>query len=373
MQSPTCSFVNINLDNIIENYKIIQNNLRPGCEIAAVVKANAYGLGYKQITSTLYKHGCRKFCISSIHEASINFRESDTNDAKIYIMHGVTSISDAKIAAEHNFIPMLNDLEQIEIWTAVARKYQRKLHAVIQIDTGMGRFGLSDSDIKKFASKLELFSPYITIDYIMSHMSCAEQPNHPLTAVQLTAFKEYLAMFPNTKATFANSAGIFLGTDFQFDMVRPGCALYGINPTVSEHNPMLGVVELYGYIVQRRVIEHEQFIGYRAQYKAMPGEKLLVIECGYADGYVRSLSNKGICYAAGYFLPVVGIVSMDVIIVDASVLPENIFNSLTHVELLGENITIDDVARYANTISYEILTTRFGSRCQRFYKQSHIT
>ncbi|MDJ1257064.1 MAG: alanine racemase [Candidatus Midichloria sp.] len=361
--SPNNTFLNINLNKILENYRIVKKYLKKGCEVGAVVKANAYGLGQKQVVQALYQEGCHKFCVSNLDEA---LQIERTLEKEIYLMHGIGSIEMAEIAREEGFIPILNHLEQIKIWNLIAKKKSEKLKSIIQIDTGMGRFGLSNTEIKKLTTDPDLVSN-IEINYIMSHMSCAEQENHPATVKQLQEFKKYLEFFPGVKATFANSAGIFLGEDFHFDMVRPGCALYGINPTSSELNPMNSVVELYGYIVQKRIIEKEQFIGYRAQYKAIPGEKLFVIECGYADGYVRSLSNKGICYAEGYFLPVVGIVSMDAIIVNASALPTALFDKITHIELLGEHITIDDIAKYANTISYEILTTRFGNRCKRFY------
>ena len=362
-QLPQNTYLNINLNKIAANYYIVKKHLRAGCELAAVVKANAYGLGQGQIVHKLNKAGCTKFCVSNIDEAL----QLDSNlRLDIYIMHGIGSFEMAKIAAEKMFIPVLNDLRQIEIWNSLAKKKNKKLKAIIQLDTGMGRFGLADSEVKNIINN-SVLTAGIEIDYIMSHMSCAEQPNHPITDLQLKQFIQYLSFFPCKKATFANSAGVFLGEKFQFDMVRPGCALYGINPKADDNNPMHGVVELYGYIVQRRIIEKEQFVGYRAQYKAAAGEKLFIIECGYADGYVRSLSNKGICYAAGYFLSVVGIVSMDVVIVNASVLPDELFYTLTHIEMLGEHIKIDDVAKYANTISYEILTTRFGNRCKRFY------
>ena len=357
------TYLKINLSKITANYHIVKKRLKTGCKVAAVVKANAYGLGQQQIVRKLNQEGCTRFCVSNLDEA---LQIDPKLELDIYIMHGISSLEIAEIAAEKRFIPVLNDLRQIEIWNSLAKRKNKKLKAIIQLDTGMGRFGLADSEVKKMINNSELTTG-IKIDYIMSHMSCAEQPGHPMTALQLKQFRKYLDFFPGKKATFANSTGIFLGEKFQFDMVRPGCAIYGINPTTAGDNPMCGVVELYGYIVQRRIIEREQFIGYRAQYKAAAGEKLFIIECGYADGYVRSLSNKGICYAAGYFLPVVGIVSMDVVIINASALPEEIFYDITHIEMLGEHIKIDDVAKYANTISYEILTTRFGNRCKRFY------
>ena len=360
-----CTVLKIKLNKISRNYKILQKHLKYGCDIAAVIKANAYGLGQEKVIECLSAVGCQKFCVSTLDEAMTLPKLS--KDTEIYIMHGVNSLNMARECAENNFIPALNHLQQIEYWNAVCKAQNKKLKSIIQIDTGMGRFGLSASEVKKILDNPDLISN-MEIEYLMSHMSCAEQKGHPLTQIQLNLFKTYLDLFNSPKATFSNSAGIFLGEEFHFDMVRPGCALYGINPTADESNPMSGVVELQGYIAQKRIIESDQYIGYRAQYLAKPGEKLLIIECGYADGYVRSLSNKGMCYVQGYFLPVVGIISMDTVIVNASRLPENIFNDITHVELLGDNISIDDVAKYANTISYEILTTRFGNRCKRIYE-----
>lgn len=358
------TFLNIHLDKIQENYKIIKKQTHSNCEIAAVIKANAYGFGQEYVVNALYKIGCRKFCVAVIEEALQITTQYD--DITVYIMHGVHSRETALIAVAKGFVPVLNTLEQIYIWNEVARMQNLQLPALLQIDTGMGRFGLSEKQIDKVVNEPQIMS-HIKVEYIMSHMSCAEQPHHPLTQNQLALLKKYLSLFPQTKVTFANSAGIFLGEKFQFDMVRPGCALYGINPTSNYENPMHSVVELYGHIAQKNVIEREQFIGYRAQYRVQKDDKVIVVECGYADGYMRSLSNKGICYANGYFMPVAGIISMDVVMIDASILPEEVFQSITHVELLGEHITIDDVAKHANTISYEILTTRFGNRCKRYY------
>ena len=360
-QMISATYLKVNLNKIRENYITIKSQINPNCEIAAVVKANAYGIGAKQVVKTLADIGCSSFCVSHVEEAIDMPRDVTT-----YVLHGINSKDDAKLAIELGVVPVLNHLKQIEIWNSIAKSKEKILPALLQVDIGMGRFGLSNSEFQKLINNHNYLSN-IKLTHLVGHMSCAEQTNHPLNSQQLLEFKNYLNYFPETKASLANSAGIFLGSDFHFDMVRPGCALYGINPTSLENNPMEHVVELQGYIVQKRIIDKDQFIGYRAQYKANAGEKLFIVECGYADGYVRALSNKGICYVAGYYLPVVGVISMDATIVSAASLPEQYFNEATHAEMLGNHITIDDVARYANTISYEILTTRFGNRCKRFY------
>jgi alanine racemase len=291
------------------------------------------------------------------------------SSGNIYVLHGVSNTETAKACREYNLIPILNNLQQVSSWNNFAKTHDLKSKAILHVDVGMGRLGFTETEARTLSQKPELAS-HIDFQYIMGHMSCAEQPHNPSNQEQLTLFNQYRKLFPMLRATFANSSGIFLGHEYHFDLVRPGCALYGLNPNVTKTNPMAHVVELHGYILQKRTLEREQYIGYGQHHSAKAGTKLFAIEAGYADGYGRSLSNKGQCYVQGHYLPIVGVVSMDIVMVDATALPDDIYNNITHVELIGQHITVDDIAKHANTISYEIIITRFGQRCRKIYVNS---
>ena len=166
--------------------------------------------------------------------------------------------------------------------------------------------------------------------------------------------------------SIANSSGIFLSNNYHFDLVRPGCAIYGMNPTSNKKNPMKTVVTINAKIVQRRILDQDQYVGYGASHLVKAGSKIFIVEYGYSDGYFRSLSNNSKCYVDGFYLDIIGRVSMDLTICDATILPQHLFQQTEYVEMLGEHITLEELAKNAGTIGYEILTN-VGSRYQRKY------
>jgi alanine racemase len=357
------SILEINLSRIQKNYLVTTKKLKKGVTTAVVVKANAYGLGMKEVSKTLYEGGCRDFCVAYVEEAFALRKVCD--DASIIIFNGLQH-NEIEIVSSNKFIPVLNDLYQIELWNKWGKKSGQKLPGIIHVDTGMGRLGLTESNFERIAHDPK-YTEYIDIKYLMSHLSCADTPLSLDNERQLKLMMKYSHMMPNVKVTFANSAGVYLGYDYQFDHVRPGCAIYGVNPIPSWPTPVQQVATLMGEVVQIRTIEHDQTISYQGRYRAHKGDKIATVLCGYADGYHRALSNNSFAFYDGMRLPVVGNVTMDMIMLDVSSVPETKLEHMNYVELLGDNITVDELAFRARTIGYEVLTS-LGNRFERIYK-----
>jgi alanine racemase len=356
------SILEVNLTRIKNNYTTISNKVKKDCVIAAAVKADGYGLGMDNAAKAMQDAGCRSFCVAYVEEG-LNLRECMAN-IKIFILNGIQK-EDVEITAKKNLIPVLNDLYQIELWNAYAMKINKKLPAVIHIDTGMARLGLTESNTERVADNPD-FTSHLDIEYIMSHLACADEPQNPANQRQLSLLNQYINLFPNTKISLANSAGIFLGDNYHFDMVRPGCSLYGINPIPKMPSPVQQVAKLMAEVIQVRNIEKDQGVSYSGRYIAKKGDRLATLLCGYADGYLRSLTGNSFAYFDGMRLPVVGTVTMDMIMIDITKVPENKLQHMNYVELLGDNITVDELATNAKTIGYEILTS-LGNRFKRVY------
>jgi alanine racemase len=353
------SSLTINLSAIANNYKILKEKAG-NAECAAVVKANAYGLGIKEVTHTLIKAGCQSFFVATLDEA-LELREiSLTED--IYIFHGVRA-GQEELIKNNSLIPILNSKEQIHLWNKHASKMRKRLPAVIHVDTGMNRLGLNIEEAKTTANGPSLDN--LEVKYVMSHLACSSE-NSEMNKQQLNLFKEIRGLFPDIPATFSNSSGIFLGKEYHFDLVRAGVALYGVNPTPETDNPMQNVVTLKAKILQIREVKELQTVGYGATVKVNPNSRLATIPVGYADGYLRSLSNNGICYIGDKEVPIIGRVSMDLIVLDITQLSDDEACIGTEVELIGGHVPVDLVAKQAGTIGYEILTS-LGLRYNRDY------
>ncbi len=352
------SHLEINLDNIAYNYNLLQEKVAPNALCAAVIKADAYGLGAKQVMKVLQQKACENFFVAHLDEA---LDLHDISKGNLFVLHGVDNIEAAKDIYHHNIIPVLNDHHQLAIYNEYGKMLEQKLPAILNFDTGMGRLGLDVTDVQKLNN-----NDFIDYAYIMSHLACADEPQHPHNQQQLQMLQELRRFFPNSKVSFANSSGIFLGKDYHFDLVRPGCALYGMNPTPGQSNPMKHVVTANARILQRRILEKDQYVGYGSTHLAKKGSKTLIAEYGYADGYPRALSNLGKCYAQGHYLDIIGRVSMDLVIIDASPLADHVFQTIKQVEIFGDNINIDDLASQAKIIGYEVLTG-LGRRVSRNY------
>ena len=357
------SILTIDLDAIAENYRLLCARARTA-EVAAVVKADAYGIGAGRVAPALAKAGCKTFFVATIAEGAV-LRET-MPDTTIAILNGCTADS-AKICQQHNLVPVLNSREQLADWRAARPAAQS---AILHVDTGMGRLGLSASEVEQLAADPATLAG-VRISHVMSHLACADQPDHPLNAGQLEAFRaaqnKLAPVLGKTKISLANSSGIFLGPDYHFDLVRPGAALYGLAPTLDRPNPLRQTVHLHSRILQVREIDESATVGYGATHRAARTSRIATVAIGYADGYPRALGNCGHACVGTTQVPVVGRVSMDLTTLDVTDLPIDAARPGTFVELLGNQVRTDDLGATAGTIGYELLT-RLGRRHHRVYR-----
>jgi alanine racemase len=344
----------INLAALIANYNLLKNTHAKN-SVAAVVKANAYGLGVSGVSKALWAEGCRNFFVATLEEG-VELR-GVLPDANIGLFQGIFPGEESEYIA-HNLSPVLNDLSQLGSYTKILSANQ-KIQAIIHVDTGMTRLGLCESDLKNpILSTLNTQHSKLLI----SHLACADTPTHEKNAEQLARFHAAIKYFPDAKYSLANSAGVFLPQDYHFDIARTGCALYGISPK----NPMRHVATLSAPILQIRTLDRDETVGYGATAPAKKGARIAITALGYADGYFRMLGNLGHAYIAGQKLPLIGRVSMDMVAIDVSSIPEAQIDLATSAEFINAQQTVDDVAQQCGTIGYEIFT-RIGRRVKRVY------
>lgn len=355
-------YLSIDLAALRDNYLMLAARA-PHALTSAVMKADAYGLGADIVAPVLYDAGCRHFFVAHIDEA-LSLRLHVAPDAKVFVLNGLQRGNETSCSAR-NIIPVLNCLEQIAQWSAHAAALGKTLPAALQIDTGMSRLGLAPYEMDTLVASPDLLKG-IDLTCIMSHLACADEPDHEANAVQLAAMRKATERFPGVPVCFANSGGIFLGTDYHNALMRPGIALYGGAPSAAHPNPMKTVVSLSVAVVQTRTVPAESFVGYGASLRTTQETRLATIAAGYADGLPRSLSGRGAAYFNGVRLPVAGRVSMDSITLDISALPEGTLTHGSVVEIIGPNQSLEEIAADASTIAYEILT-RLGQRYRRHY------
>ncbi|MEE8506913.1 MAG: alanine racemase, partial [Kiloniellales bacterium] len=307
------AILTIDLDALADNYRRLCAEL-DGVPCAAVVKADGYGLGLTRVAPALFRAGARSFFVAQLGEA-IALRGALPEAAEIYVLNGLAAGPAAEFQAQR-VVPVLNSLGEVSDWQAAARQAERRLAAALHIDTGLSRLGLPASELDALAAEPGRLEG-IELGHVMSHLACADAPEHPLNAAQLAEFRTARARLPaalsTAPASLANSSGIFLGADYHFDLGRPGVALYGVNPTPGRPNPMRQVVRLQGKILQVREIDAPRTVGYGAIHRAAGPTRVATVAVGYADGYLRSLSNRGSAWLGNQRVPVVGRVSMDLI------------------------------------------------------------
>jgi alanine racemase len=357
-------YLTINLDALAHNYRLLADRSSPA-ECAAVVKADGYGLGAREVARCLREAGCRTFFVALPTEAA-RLREA-VPDAAVFVLDGL--LPEAAPAYVHERVdPVLNSLDEIRTWSAMAREHG-PLSAALQIDSGMTRLGLSAREVEQLAAEPALLDG-IEIAVVLSHLACADTPGHPMNEEQRVAFQAARDKLGDkigaARACLANASGIFLGSDFHFDMVRPGVALYGANPTPDAANPMRQVVHLQGKILQVHFVDTNRRVGYGATHRmAQPG-RIATVAVGYADGYLRSLGNRGFAAIDGIRIPVVGRVSMDLITLDVSDVPPEKAQPGKLVDLIGGGVPLDEIAALAGTIPYEMLTSLGPRYFRRF-------
>jgi alanine racemase len=358
--------LSIDLAAVAANWQALTRHLLT-VECAAVVKANAYGLGLKQVATALAKVGCKTFFVADLAEARIV--RTRAKHATIYVLHGFT-LEGADSFIELAARPVINSMTELAEWDAFVAARAWQGGAALHVDTGMNRLGVSPEEAAALAPRVQTQNHGIAL--LLSHFACADLPDHPLNAKQLQLFRELRALYSGIPASLANSSGIFLGDATYFDLARPGAALYGINPTPGRPNPMQSVVELTGRILQIRTVAREQTIGYGATWTARRNSRIAVVALGYANGLLRAGSASdehagGAALVAGRKCPIVGRISMDLLMLDITDLPEGAVRRGDFVTLIGGELSIDEMAAAAGTIGYEILT-RLGLRCHLDYR-----
>jgi len=357
------SLLSIDLQAIVSNWQTLTARLSPGCQAGAVVKADAYGLGADRVAPALAAAGCRRFFVASLEEG-LRLRPLLAG-LEILVLNGPFPGTEAAFAA-HDLIPVLNSLEQVAGWAALADKTGTNRACVLHLDTGMARLGLRAEQASLLAADRSMLSR-LGLIMVMSHLASADQPNDPLNSRQLAAFQKISQLFPGLETSLAASSGIFLGPAWHGHWVRPGAALYGVAPNADAPNPMTQVVRLQGKIIQLRDVDAGDSVGYGATHHMAAAGRLAIVAAGYADGYFRSLGNRGYGFVGERRVPVVGRVSMDLIAFDVTAIPTEALSPGAMIDLIGPDLTVDDVAAAAGTIGYEVLTA-LGRRYRRHYR-----
>jgi alanine racemase len=356
----------INLSALETNWRALARRVTPA-ECAAVIKANGYGCGIEQVAVALARAGCRTFFVADLAEA--RRVRAVTSGPTIYVLSGL-SPGTARHYAQLRARPVIGSMVELAEWDAFISTNQWHGGAALHVDTGMNRLGITANEAVALAPRIRTESHDISL--LMSHLVCAEEPEHPLNARQIELFREVRFLFRGIPSSFANSSGIFLGQTAHCDLVRPGVALYGVNPTPGQSNPMQPVIELQARIVQVRSVPRGDTVGYSATWTAKRTSRIAVVAVGYADGYLRAASASdqspgGDAIVAGRRCPLAGRVSMDLMAIDITELPEGSARRGDFATLIGGEITVDAVANAAGTIGYEVLTS-LGRRYHRVYR-----
>jgi len=362
------AILTIDLAAIVANYGLLAAKAAPA-ECAGVVKADAYGLGVAKVAPALRRAGCRTFFVAILAEGLA--LRALLPDVVIYVLDGLHGADAAEFIAA-GLRPVLVSRGEVDSWLAAAGE-KAGARAGLHLDTGMARLGMPTDELDALiaeGSKLKRLRPSL----VMSHFACADAPEHPLNREQPQRFRaalERLALPPGVTRSIAASSGIFLGPDHALDLVRPGAALYGIAPVANQPNPMRQVVRLQAKILQVRRVDAGSTVGYGATHRFARQARLATIGVGYADGFMRALSNRGGVYIGNRRAPIVGRVSMDLLTIDISDIPEEQAQPGSWVDLIGPHNPVDVVANEAGTIGYEILTS-LGRRYHRRYLDAGV-
>ena len=360
------AILTIDLGALAANYRRLRELAAPA-ECAAVVKADAYGLGMAEAAPTLWRQGCRTFFVATPDEACA--LRKLLPQAVIYVLAGLMP-GTAEMFRKLDLRPVLNSAEEIGEWASYSASVGEALPCAVHIDSGMNRLGLSAAEVDSVAAARDLWSAF-TLSLVMSHLACADEPEHPKSETQRKVFDRLRARLPKALASLSNSAGMLLGHTYLYDLVRPGIALYGGKPQRSGPHAFAPVVHLMGRILQVRDVPPGETVGYGATRTLKRPSRVAIVSVGYADGFFRSLSTSDgetgfVAYAGPHAAPILGRVSMDLITVDVTEVPEAFSARGQWVELMGPHVTAQTVAHHAGTIDYEVLTN-LGARAFRRY------
>ena len=352
----------INIGAVADNWRLLAK-FSGSARTSAVVKADAYGLGAVQVGKALERAGCDTFFVATPDEG-VRLRAA-LPEARIFTLNGMWRGTEEQVFGSR-LIPVIGSLEQLASVLATGQDYPYALY----IDTGMNRLGLSSEETAVLANQ----APYRPA-MIMSHLACSDDETHPMNGQQRVAFQGFAALFEGVESSLSSSAGIFLGSDYHFDLTRPGIALYGGEARGSMRNPMQPVATAEARILQIRDVRKGDVASYGATHVFQRDSRVAIVGAGYADGWHRAMSGSGVPartegspgafgFLAGQPVPVVGRITMDLTTFDIGAIPENQVRTGDYIELFGNNIRLDETARNAGTIGYELLTS-LGKRYER--------
>lgn len=342
---------------------------------AAVVKADAYGLGIEDVGQTLYRAGARDFFVAVPSEGAT--LRPYAPEARIFVLSGIWPGME-EMFFDNDLVPVIASQEQLAFWMSTLAE-RGDYPCALQVDTGFNRLGLPLEDALALAddvSRPASFSPVL----VLSHLACGDDPSSPMNRRQLESFRRVSSAFEGIDSSLSASAGTFLGPEYHFDLTRPGIALYGGEAVNGMKNPMRPVATAEARVLQVRDARADEAVGYGAVSRLTRDSRLAIASVGYADGYLRSLSGRGVPlrdtgiaggygFIAGHRIPVIGRITMDLTIFDVTDLPRKAIAAGDYVELFGNNLPVDDVARAAGTIGYELLTG-LGLRHERHYVEA---
>lgn len=355
----------IDLDALRSNYSHVQR-LIGAARIGCLVKADAYGLGLSPVARALAQAGCETFFVAEAPEG-VRLRKV-LSRASIYVLNGLFPQS-AALYRLHDLRPCLSSLAEVSEWSDEARRSGKTLPAALHFDTGLNRLGIPAPQAEQLISQPQLLDG-ISVDLVMSHLACADEPAHPKNAEQLARFCHIRAHFPQAKASLANSAGVFLGPDYHFDLVRPGIGIFGGNPFAADENPFQSVIKIEARVLQLRDIAKGEIVGYGGSFVAPGPRRIAVLSVGYGDGYFRALGSSGgrggRVWIKGHYAPIIGRISMDMTSIDITDIPQGLVARGDLAELAGPHIGVDELGHKARTFSYEVLTN-LGERYARLY------
>lgn len=356
---PSYAVLEIDLGAIVENWRRLRA-AHGGRPTAGVLKADAYGLGAHRVGPALHAAGCRHFFVAHLEEA-VALRPA-LPDSLLAVLNGPLPGTEPDYLA-HGIDPVLGSLPDIARWAALARAAGRRLPALLHVDTGLARVGLDPDEVRALRDDPGLLAG-IAPRYVMTHLSSADAPGDPANSAQLRRFSAACAAFPDVPRSLANSAGLYLGDEYRSDLARPGASLYGVNPTPGRPNPMRQVLRLRGRVLQVRDVAQGDTVGYNGTWRAARPSRIAAVGVGYADGWPRALSNRGVACFDGAPVPLVGRVSMDLTAYDVTDHPA--LGPGDWLELIGPHCDIAAVADAAGTSAYEILTN-LGRRYARIW------
>jgi len=353
------TLITVDLDSLEANYRFCRDQLLPA-SCAAVVKADAYGLGIGKIAPALRHAGCMQFFTATYREG-VTLRAL-LPDVEVFVFEGVTGQSLGAFC-EHDLVPVLISPAHSKLWARQARDMGRPLPAIIHIDTGMTRLGFGEPELRELLQRPEDLD-WLETRYVMTHYACADDSATDKTRRQLEQFNRLRKLLPPAPTSVGNSAGGLLGGQFSGDMARIGIALFGGNPYLDDMPPLASVLRVQSRVLQLREISSGTTVGYGATHEADSNRMIATVGTGYADGYPWSLGNRGVASVGGHRVPVVGRVSMDLITLDVTGIPQDLVQPGRMVDLIGPDISLEEVAERAGTINYEILT-RLSQRARR--------